>query len=262
MPGADWQQRVVGIRRKTNGNAVGDRFAADDDWRMDDAWWTIPCETGRPDENMAMDEALLEHAERLGRAILRFYRWSVPAATFGCFQRYAEIAATTALRPLIRRPTAGGFVPHDADWTYSVIVPPPHPWHALRATDSYCRAHRWIRDALSRLQFPAELAPARDLRAAGRCFAGGWEQHDLIRDGRKIAGAAQRRNRLGLLIQGSVQPVPRGLARADWERAMLEVGAESFQARFEPLVPDGPLRARIEQLVAEKYSLPSHNESR
>ena len=262
MPGADWQQRVVGIRRKTNGNAVGDRFAADDDWRMDDAWWTIPCETGRPDENMAMDEALLEHAERLGRAILRFYRWSVPAATFGCFQRYAEIAATTALRPLIRRPTAGGFVPHDADWTYSVIVPPAHPWHALRATDSYCRAHRWIRDALSRLQFPAELAPARDLRAAGRCFAGGWEQHDLIRDGRKIAGAAQRRNRLGLLIQGSVQPVPRGLARADWERAMLEVGAESFQARFEPLVPDGPLRARIEQLVAEKYSLPSHNESR
>ena len=211
---------------------------------------------------MAMDEALLEHAERLGRAILRFYRWSVPAATFGCFQRYAEIAATTALRPLIRRPTAGGFVPHDADWTYSVIVPPAHPWHALRATDSYCRAHRWIRDALSRLQFPAELAPARDLRAAGRCFAGGWEQHDLIRDGRKIAGAAQRRNRLGLLIQGSVQPVPRGLARADWERAMLEVGAESFQARFEPLVPDGPLRARIEQLVAEKYSLPSHNESR
>jgi lipoate-protein ligase A len=229
---------------------------------MDDAWWTIPCKAGRPDENMAMDEALLEHAERLGRPILRFYAWSVPAATFGCFQRYAEIAASTPLRPLIRRPTAGGFVPHDADWTYSVIIPPMHAWHALRATDSYCRVHRWIRDALSRLSIPAELAPARDLQAAGRCFAGGWEQHDLVRDGRKIAGAAQRRNRLGLLIQGSVQPVPRGVARVDWERAMLEVGGETLQARFEPFVPDPQVRARVDQLVAEKYSLPSHNESR
>lgn len=229
---------------------------------MEDVWWTIPCAAGRPDENMAWDEALLEHAERLGRPILRFYGWRIPAATFGCFQRYSEIAASTPLRPLIRRPTAGGFVPHDDDWTYSVIIPPQHPWHALRATESYCQVHRWIRDALLRLNVPADLAPARDLQAAGRCFAGGWEQHDLVRDGRKIAGAAQRRNRLGLLIQGSVQPVPRGVARADWEQAMLAVGAETFQARFEPLIPDAVFTARVDQLVAEKYALPSHNESR
>src|SRR5689334_22938196 len=71
--------------------------------------------------NMAVDEALLEAMPRLRKPVLRFYRWTESAASFGYFQKYATIERLTLLRPLVRRPTGGGLVPHDADWTYSVV---------------------------------------------------------------------------------------------------------------------------------------------
>jgi len=79
--------------------------------------------------NMALDEALLENVSRLGKPVLRFYGWTGPAATFGYFQKISEAERATHLRPLIRRPTGGGIVPHDADWTYSAVFPPGHEWH-------------------------------------------------------------------------------------------------------------------------------------
>jgi hypothetical protein len=48
---------------------------------------------------------------------------------------------------------------------------------------------------------------------------------DVLWHGKKIAGAAQRRNKLGLLIQGSVQPPPISLSPPDWQKAMCDVGA-------------------------------------
>src|SRR4051794_32767293 len=109
-------------------------------------------------ENMAVDEVLLESAGSLGRPILRFYGWSEPAASFGYSQRYHEIARLTALRPLVRRPTGGGLVPHDADWTYSLIFPPSAAWYSLRAVQSYERVHAWVQAAFERLQISTLLA--------------------------------------------------------------------------------------------------------
>ena len=86
--------------------------------------------------NMAVDEALLAAMPRLCQPVLRFYGWTEPAATFGYFQRYAEVASRTPLRPLIRRPTGGGIVPHDADWTYSLAFPAGHDWHGRRRCDA------------------------------------------------------------------------------------------------------------------------------
>ena len=76
--------------------------------------------------NMALDEALLGAMPRLQTPVLRFYGWTEPAATFGYFQKFSDVEQATQLRPLIRRPTGGGIVPHDADWTYSAAFPPGH----------------------------------------------------------------------------------------------------------------------------------------
>src|SRR6266550_3813367 len=54
--------------------------------------------------NMALDEVLLQAMPRLGRPVLRFYGWTERAASFGYFQRYAEVERLVHLRPLVRRP--------------------------------------------------------------------------------------------------------------------------------------------------------------
>ena len=122
-------------------------------------WFLLSTGPCPPAFNMALDEALLESMSRLGRPVLRFYGWTEPAATFGYFQKYADVGRATHLRPLIRRPTGGGIVPHDADWTYSLAFPPGHEWHSLKAEESYRRVHEWIQRAFAKLKVTTELAP-------------------------------------------------------------------------------------------------------
>lgn len=208
--------------------------------------------------NMAWDEALLNHVAQLGVPVLRTYGWTSPAATFGYFQKLQEIESWTPLRPLIRRPTGGGLVPHDADWTYSVIIPPQHPGSQVKAETSYESQHLWLKRAFDACDVHTELAPCCDATGPGQCFVGA-EKHDLLFRGRKIAGAAQRRNRLGLLIQGSVHPPVSTLNRGAWEGALL---ASRPEAHWSPLVPSSELRAQVEYLAQSKYLRPEYNGKR
>jgi lipoyl(octanoyl) transferase len=211
--------------------------------------------------NMALDEALLKASSCQQRPVLRFYGWTEPAASFGYFQKYADVERATLLRPLIRRPTGGGIVPHDADWTYSLVFPPGHEWHSLKAEESYRRIHEWIRCAFAELNVITELAPSSKISAPGECFVG-HVKFDLLWKEKKIAGAAQRRNKLGLLIQGSIQPPPIPLARADWEKAMSEVAQQEFGVVWTGISPDAKLRACADKLASEKYSWEANNSRR
>jgi len=210
---------------------------------------------------MALDEALLEASVHIGKPVLRFYGWTEPATTFGYFQKYADVERATLLRPLIRRPTGGGIVPHDADWTYSLVFPPKHEWHSFRAEESYQRIHEWIRSAFTKLNVITELAPSCKKSAPGECFVG-HVKFDLLWKGKKIAGAAQRRNKLGLLIQGSVQLPLIFLMRADWENAMCDVARREFGIVWSDFLPDTKLRAHVDELVRKKYSQEAYNRKR
>jgi lipoyl(octanoyl) transferase len=211
--------------------------------------------------NMALDEALLENVSRLGKPVLRFYGWTEPAATFGYFQKFSDVESTTPLRPLIRRPTGGGIVPHDADWTYCAVFPPGHEWHSLKAEESYRRIHDLLRLAFVELKVETELATGSKKSAPGQCFAG-HEKFDLLWHGKKIAGAAQRRNKFGLLIQGSVQSPAASLSRGDWENAMCAVARDKFPVEWSEFSPDANLREYLDQLIREKYLLPAYNRKR
>jgi lipoyl(octanoyl) transferase len=235
--------------------------------------------------NMALDEALLENVSRLGRPVLRFYGWTEPAATFGYFQKFSDVERATHLRPLIRRPTGGGIVPHDADWTYSAVFPPGHEWHSLKAEESYRRIHDWLRLAFAELKVETELASCckkavqvgrsrgdethsgkisqRFLTSSptNQCFTG-HEKFDLLWRGRKIAGAAQRRNKSGLLIQGSVQPPQVTPARVDWEEAMLAVAREKFSAAWDEFFSDEKMRDCADELNRKKFSSETYNRKR
>lgn len=224
-------------------------------------WFLLNSGKGDAAFNMALDEALLENVSRLGKPVLRFYDWTEPAATFGYFQKFSEVERTTQLRPLIRRPTGGGIVPHDADWTYSTIFPPGHEWFLLKAEESYRRIHDWLRLAFLEMKVETGLAPDCKKVLPGQCFAG-HEKSDLLWHGKKIAGAAQRRNKLGLLIQGSIQPPLVSLARTGWETAMANVARESFQFNSIPFTPDLELQRHTEKLRMQKFSQAIYNQKR
>lgn len=207
-------------------------------------------------ENMAVDELLLESAANRGQPVLRFYSWSEPAATFGYFQKYKDVERMTGLRPLVRRPTGGGLVSHDADWTYSLVFPPGADWYRLKAVESYRAVHAWIKEAFARVGLASELAASRATEQIGQCFVGA-EQFDVIHKDRKIAGAAQRRTKGGLLIQGSIQP-PANQDRSAWEDAFLHVAGVTWQ----PLALDLPFEARVRELAAAKYASERYNQRR
>lgn len=211
-------------------------------------WSILNSGPGDPAFNMALDEALLESAARIGQPVLRFYGWTQPAASFGYFQKIAVVEKATLLRPLVRRPTGGGIVPHATDWTYSLTMPAGHEWYRLKAEESYRRMHRWVRAAFGEVGVETELALDTRKPAPGHCFAG-HETHDVMWQERKIAGAAQRRTRSGLLIQGSVQPPPIGLDRNAWQQAMCHAQSVTWRK----WIPDERLARRCEELVRAKH---------
>jgi lipoyl(octanoyl) transferase len=219
---------------------------------MSETWHVWSHGVQDPAANMAWDEALLEAAALAARPLLRFYGWATPAATFGYSQRYADVATWTSLRPLLRRPTGGGLVPHATDWTYALILPPQHPWYALKAVESYRTVHDWLRRALARLGVDAQLAPETIATGPGQCFLGA-EPSDVLWRSRKVAGAAQRRTRAGLLIQGSVQPPPFPFSRSVWEESLTQTPPWTAAVHWVPWSPHASLAERVDALIATKY---------
>jgi lipoyl(octanoyl) transferase len=158
--------------------------------------------------NMAIDETLLEAAVV---PTIRFYRWRSPALSFGYFGKFSDVAIYAAERDLVRRWTGGGIVFHGNDLTYSIVIPASDPVFDESSIAIYEKIHRDLCGALAGHNQGAELATvANQLRTGDRgscdndCFANPVRA-DVMMDGRKIAGAAQRRTRRGLLQQGSIQ---------------------------------------------------------
>ena len=151
--------------------------------------------------NMAVDEALLES---VASPTLRFYRWRGPALSFGYFGVFADVAGHRAHREIVRRWTGGGVVPHGEDLTYSVIIPARHSFFSRSSLEIYSELHDAIRQALIANGVEATLAGTVAPKVSEHCFANAVRS-DVLSDGRKIAGAAHRRSRAGLLHQGSIQ---------------------------------------------------------
>lgn len=151
---------------------------------------------------MAVDEALLAAAVR---PVLRIYRWVRPAVSFGYFERWEPVRAAHPARDAVRRWTGGGVVLHGEDLTYSLLVPRFADAAALPPPDvSYAVIHGALCAALADAGIPAEPASGSGAKISRACFENPV-LHDVLVRGKKVAGAAQRRTRLGLIHQGSIQ---------------------------------------------------------
>ena len=150
---------------------------------------------------MAIDEVLLSSRRS---AILRFYRWNKPAISFGYFVTFSEAWAAAGDRVMVRRWTGGGIVPHGEDLTYSIMIGSNDEAFSLPSKIVYQRVHAALSSALCDIGIPAALTQANEPKLSEACFANPVVS-DVMENGRKIAGAAQRKTRSGLLHQGSIQ---------------------------------------------------------
>ena len=192
--------------------------------------------------NMAVDEALLAEA---AVPILRFYQWRRPALSFGYFGLYAQVASQASEREIVRRWTGGGIVPHGDDLTYSVIIPKAHRFFARSSLEIYAAVHEAIRRALEANEIEATIAGQAAPKTSEACFANAV-QADVMSAGRKIAGAAHRRSRAGLLHQGSIQysNLPERF-RTDLARSLCE--------QYELKTLSAQTMKRAEEIAAAKY---------
>ena len=182
----------------------------------------LPNAFGDAETNMAIDAALLVSMP-VGLAAFRHYGWLGPAVTFGYAQHYNKVLSQLAsdhvpVEPaqdsvtLIRRMTGGGIVDHRNDWTYALILHSSIPAASSPATDLYAQIHDAISQSLAKIGIDSRLAPCprhcEELPIASdipsHCFATPAANDVLHPGGKKIAGAAMKRSRQGLLIQGSI----------------------------------------------------------
>ena len=196
---------------------------------MIDPMHVLPVRTGGAAENMAVDFLLLQRYPLPEAARLSpLSSGGRPSFTFGYSQKISWVRSQ--LPPgeafdLCRRPTGGGIVDHRDDWTYALVIPRGHALEEMRATQSYRVVHESLAEALRGQGVPVEVKMVRDDAGhlPGICFEQA-EIYDVVNasNGAKIAGAAQKRNKNGLLFQGSIwRPAcgaqPGGDA-LDWEK--------------------------------------------
>ena len=224
--------------------------------------------------NMAVDEVLLEAVAETDTPVLRFYSWSEPTLSLGYFQAAAEreLHAASVDCPLVRRATGGGAILHDRELTYSLIwpkrIPPPAAkWEATGTEWMYQWVHQSLIDVLGQHGVDAVFAQApQDEIRSFLCFER-RSRWDIVVDGIKILGSAQRSRRQGVLQHGSLlfsaspfAPQLEGLSERGLtlpNRKMMKLWASRIAANaslvLKPLQLDATQRQSIRRLADEKY---------
>lgn len=164
--------------------------------------------------NMAVDEALLACFDpQRSPPVLRLYGWSPPAISIGRFQKPEEMLdlekCSAAGIAVVRRITGGGAIYHAEELTYSLVCAPRHVPVTSSIKDSFRVLTRFLLDFYQRLGLSA--CHAVDCAVAGTrlgersafCFAG-RESYDILIEGKKIGGNAQRRLKSTIFQHGSI----------------------------------------------------------
>ena len=158
-------------------------------------------------ENMALDVALLERADRRGEAFLRLYRFDPPCLSLGRNEAAGGFDRAAIARrggDVVRRPTGGGSVWHEHELTYAVAAPIA-AFGSLR--QAYRAIHQRLLTALRLLGADVALAPdrptARPPVPPSACFSQPVGGEVLLRT-RKLVGSAQMRRGGAFLQHGSI----------------------------------------------------------
>ncbi len=209
---------------------------------MTDRWRLLQHFEAEPGFNMAVDEHLLGGGQF---PTLRFYTWKPDALSLGYFQRWTDVPAAEKAGVVVRRLTGGGAIHHAEELTFSFTAPVTHPLYRGPVRDSYERVHDAIAAVLLEFGVHAELRGDQVVRSdvanTGMCFHKSTDL-DLVWDGGKGLGSAQRRTGGRVLHHGSIK-----IGRTD-----LEPGISTLRSHASELTPENlakGLRARFPELL-------------
>ncbi|PIS01461.1 MAG: hypothetical protein COT84_02180 [Chlamydiae bacterium CG10_big_fil_rev_8_21_14_0_10_35_9] len=172
--------------------------------------------TSRPvsaKKNMDRDADLLNQLNQYSDPILHFYEWESPSITYGYFIMPNKIFNYEALAKhnidIARRPTGGGVVFHIWDLAFSFLMPRTHPFFSLNTLENYAFVNnivlKAIKQMLHKTKVTLTLEDAQvDLSLQKHFCMARPTKYDVIFQGKKVAGAAQRKTKLGYLHQGTI----------------------------------------------------------
>jgi lipoate-protein ligase A len=175
-------------------------------WRV-----IVDSKASDPYTNMAIDEALfLRYNESLSRPTFRIYRWEPAALSLGYFQQPQKELFLDKINesniPYVRRITGGGIIFHDAELTYSLVCS-KDDLNIKSVKDSYRKLCSFIINTYKNLglkaSFANEKADFKKKNFSSFCFASN-QKYDILIEGKKIGGNAQRRKKNVVFQHGSI----------------------------------------------------------
>jgi lipoate-protein ligase A len=172
-------------------------------------WQILDTGVASAKSNMAVDYALLKGMLSTSAPILHLYEWEGDCATHGYFQDPFSILNKDAVAALklnvARRPTGGGLLFHLTDFAFSVLIPASHPDFSLNTLRNYAYVNQFLAGVIEKLtNRKTELYNPKNFYNKVRCCMADLSPFDVMIEGKKVAGGAQRRNKHGFLHQGSV----------------------------------------------------------
>jgi lipoate-protein ligase A len=168
---------------------------------------------------MAIDESLLcLFNPKTSEPILRAYGWDPPALSLGRFQNAEEVLDLNHCYSndisVVRRVSGGGTIYHADELTYSIVCSAEQIPSTTSVKDSFRVLTGFLIDFYRTLDLNAGYAvdtvcDADQLGArTAFCFAG-KESFDILINGKKIGGNAQRRRKNVIFQHGSIPVINR-----------------------------------------------------
>lgn len=206
--------------------------------------------------NMAIDAALLDEVEKSSepQTIVRFYAWRRPTVSLGRNQNIDKAVDVTYCLAngidVVHRPTGGRAVLHDDELTYAVISN-DSSYFGDTIYGNYKQVSLALCLGYKTMGVPAVLAPdSRKVSASANggdppCFLSA-ARYELMVEGKKVVGSAQRRVRNSFLQHGSM---PITCNREVLARATRFTDAASLEHEMAGVSEFLPERPTLEQFM-------------
>ncbi len=169
---------------------------------------------GRAQEHMDKDKQLLTCLKSSGDLLLHLYDWEQDSASYGHFINPEELLNMEGVKQkglkLARRVTGGGIIFHISDFAFSLFIPANHPKCSSNTMANYAFVNTIVIEAVEAFMgktveaFLLSTESVSDNSLSKNFCMAKPTIYDVMIDGKKVGGAAQRQTKNGVLHHGTI----------------------------------------------------------